>query len=44
MEYCDRMRYGPDIADAIWIVIHKMDIVEREWRIEELKQESGGGN
>ena len=43
MAYADRKRLPPDIADALWAVISRMDTVEREWRIEQIEREFGSG-
>ena len=31
-----------DVADVLWAVVQRMDNAERAWRLEQLKQESGG--
>jgi len=43
MAYADRKGLSPDVADALWTVIRKMDQAERSWHIEELKGRMGGG-
>ena len=42
MEYADRKGLAPDLADALWHVVHRMDDTERLWRLEELKAQNGG--
>ncbi len=44
MAYAAHKRLAPDLRDVLWAVIYKMDDTERRWRLEELKQEAGGGN
>lgn len=39
MAYADRKGLAPDVADAVWTVVHKMDLVERKWRADSLKEE-----
>ena len=41
MAYADRKGLAPDVADALWIVVSRMDLAERGWRLEQLKAESG---
>ena len=41
MAYADRKGLRPDLASALWIVIFRMDLAERRWRLEALKQETG---
>lgn len=41
--WCRDLRLQPDIANAVWIVVSRMDLAERQWRYEQLKAESGGG-
>lgn len=41
--YADRRRLSPEVGDVLWAVIRRMDAVERRWRVEELRQEFGGG-
>lgn len=43
MAYADRKGLQPDVADAFWTTIRKMDSAERRWQIENLKREAGGG-
>lgn len=43
MAYADRKSLAPDLADAVWTVVSKMDLTERSWRYEQLKAETGGG-
>lgn len=42
MAYADRKGFEPDIGDAIWIVVHRMDLVERNWRHDRVKEEVEG--
>lgn len=44
MAYAGSKGLAPDLADALWTVISCMDLAERAWRLEEAKQEAGGGN
>ncbi|QDP55260.1 MAG: hypothetical protein Tp170SUR191951_98 [Prokaryotic dsDNA virus sp.] len=44
MAYADRKGLAPDVAEAFWTVIRKMDQAERRWQIENLNSgKSGGG-
>lgn len=43
MAYAARKGLRPDIAEALWIVVHRMDSTERLWRYDQLKAEVGGG-
>jgi hypothetical protein len=43
MDYADRKHLAPDVANALWSVISRMDGTERRWRVEQIKAESGGG-
>jgi hypothetical protein len=42
MAYADRKGLDPDAAEAIWVVVRKLDGTERQWRYEQLKAETGG--
>jgi len=42
MDYAERKRLAPDVANALWSVISRMDVTERRWRVEQIKAESGG--
>lgn len=44
MAYADRKRLRPDLANALWEAIWRMDVVERRWRLDEIRRESGGGD
>lgn len=39
--YAQDKGLAPDVADALWIIVHKMDVAERVWRSEQW--ESGHG-
>lgn len=41
MAYADRQGLSPDLADALWAVISKMDQAERMWRIENIREAAG---
>lgn len=41
MAYADRKRLAPDLADALWTIVSRMDNAERRWRLEQLEQEAG---
>lgn len=41
MAYARAKGLRPDLTQALWIVIRKMDVTERAWRLEELKRETG---
>lgn len=43
MAYADRKGLQPDVADALWTVVRKMDQAERHWQIENLKAGDAGG-
>jgi hypothetical protein len=43
MAYADRKGLAPDVADALWTVIRKMDQAERRWQIENVKRNLGDG-
>ena len=43
MAYADRKRLTPDLADAMWTIVSRMDNVERAWQLEQLKAETGSG-
>lgn len=43
MAYARHKGLARDVADALWSVIRRMDAVERNWQIENLKQEAGDG-
>ena len=42
MAWADRMGLPPDFADVLWGVIWRADLAERQWRVEDLKRETGG--
>jgi hypothetical protein len=44
MAYADRKGLQPDVANALWTVMRKMDQAERGWQIENLKQGAGSGD
>lgn len=35
MAYADRKGLAPDVANALWIVVSRMDTAERNWRLEQ---------
>lgn len=37
MAYADRKGLRPDVANALWTVMRKMDQAERRWQIDNLK-------
>lgn len=41
MAYADRKGLAPDVAEAFWSIIRRMDVAERTWRAERLKEELG---
>lgn len=41
--YADRKGLTAETGDLLWTIIRRMDMTERRWRVEELKQETGGG-
>ncbi|MEJ7831345.1 MAG: hypothetical protein WKF79_00385 [Nocardioides sp.] len=43
MAYADRKGLKPDVADALWTVIRKMDQAERLWQVDNLKAGDAGG-
>lgn len=43
MAYADRKGLAPDVADALWTVMRKMDQAERQWQIDNLKAGDGRG-
>lgn len=43
MAYADRKGFAPDVADALWTVMRKMDQAERRWQIENFKRNLGNG-
>lgn len=43
MAYADRKGLAPDVAEALWTVIRKMDQAERRWQIENMRRGSGDG-
>lgn len=43
MAYADRKGLAPDIAEALWAVIRKMDQAERRWQIDNLRSGRDGG-
>jgi hypothetical protein len=43
MAYACREGFERDLADALWIVVHRMDTIERQWRYDQLKAEIDGG-
>jgi hypothetical protein len=36
MLYADRKGFSPEVANALWTVIRKMDAAERRWHSDEL--------
>lgn len=42
MAYADRKGLAPDVANAVWAVVRKMDLAERQWQVENLKGANGG--
>lgn len=42
-EWAKDKRLTPDVAEAVWIVVSRMDLAERRWRYDQLKAETGGG-
>lgn len=42
-EWCRDKGLRRDVANAVWIVVSRMDMAEREWRYEQMKAEAGGG-
>jgi hypothetical protein len=42
MAYADREGLPRDLANALWVVIKRIDMAERQWRAEETNRESGG--
>lgn len=43
MAYADRKGLAPDVAEALWTVIRKMDQAERKWQIENVNRGAGDG-
>lgn len=43
MAYAERKGLVPDVADAFWTVIRKMDQAERRWQIENINRNLGNG-
>lgn len=43
MAYADRKGLEPDLADALWAVVSRMDLAERRWRFDNAKTEVEGG-
>ena len=41
MAYADRKGLEPDIAEALWIVISKMDYAERKWQVDNIREGKG---
>lgn len=41
MAYADRKGLAPELATAVWEVVSRMDLAERQWRYDELKREAG---
>ena len=41
MAYADHKGLAPDIADALWIVISKMDYAERKWQADSIREGKG---
>lgn len=37
MAYIDRKGLDPDLGDALWDVIRRMDLAERRWLLDEMK-------
>lgn len=42
MKWADRNGLPSDFADVLWGVIWRVDVAERNWRVENMKRESGG--
>src|SRR6185369_1400905 len=43
MDWADRRGLSPELGDVLWGVIWRMDNAERNWRVEAIKSEVGGG-
>ncbi len=43
MAYAERKGLAPDVADAFWTVIKKLDQTERRWQVENIKRNLGDG-
>jgi hypothetical protein len=43
MAYGDRQGLAPDLTNALWAVIFRIDLADRKWRLEELKREGSAG-
>lgn len=43
MAYAERKGLAPDVADAFWVVIKKLDQTERRWQIENIRRNLGNG-
>lgn len=43
MAYADRKGLQPDVANALWTVVRKMDQAERGWTLDNLKAGGAGG-
>lgn len=41
MAYADRKGLDPDVADALWAIMRKLDTAERVWRADRLREELG---
>lgn len=42
MAYAREKGLAPDLARALWIIVNRMDVTERKWRVEQLEAEAGG--
>lgn len=42
-EWCRDRQLQRDIANAVWIVVSRMDLAERQWRYDQMKAEAGDG-
>lgn len=40
MAYADRKGFAPDLAEVLWAVVWRIDVAERNWRVEQLKAET----
>lgn len=43
MGYAGHKGLAPDVANALWAVVSRMDATERAWRVEQITAEGGGG-
>lgn len=41
MAYADHKGLEPDIADALWTVISKMDYTDRKWQVDCIREGKG---